>query len=123
MPVKRVCGGVEAAIALSERARRVALEVVVRHVANRVDTHDQPWPRWWRLCDDVRRSEQAGVAGNCAASRSRASSIALGSTTPHAGREADGDIYCLSWLIICPARPPGELFGGSDELGDAVLDC
>ena len=37
--------------------------------------------------------------------------------------EADGDIYRLSWLIICPARPPGELFGGSDELGEAVLDC
>ena len=36
--------------------------------------------------------------------------------------EADGDIYWLSWLIICPARRPGELFGGSDELGEAILD-
>ena len=34
--------------------------------------------------------------------------------------EADGDIYWLSWLIICPARRPGELFGGSGELGEAV---
>ena len=36
--------------------------------------------------------------------------------------EADGDIYWLSWLIICPARRPGELFGGSGELGEAVSD-
>ena len=36
--------------------------------------------------------------------------------------EADGDIYWLSWLIICPARRPGELFGGSGELGEAVPD-
>ena len=36
--------------------------------------------------------------------------------------EADGDIYWLSWLIICPARQPGELFGGSGELGEAVPD-
>ena len=36
--------------------------------------------------------------------------------------ESDGDIYWLSWLIICPARRPGELFGGSDELGEAISD-
>ena len=36
--------------------------------------------------------------------------------------EADGDIYWLSWLIICPARRSGELFGGSGELGEAVPD-
>ena len=36
--------------------------------------------------------------------------------------EADGDIYWLSWLIICPARQPGELFGDSGELGEAVPD-
>ena len=36
--------------------------------------------------------------------------------------EADGDIYWLSWLIICPARRPGELFGGSGKLGEAVPD-
>ena len=36
--------------------------------------------------------------------------------------ESDGDIYWLSWLIICPARRPGELFGGSGGLGEAVPD-
>ena len=36
--------------------------------------------------------------------------------------ESDGDIYWLSWLIICPARRPGELFGGSGGLGEAVSD-
>ena len=36
--------------------------------------------------------------------------------------EADGDIYWLSWLIICPARRSGELFGGSGGLGEAVPD-
>ena len=37
-------------------------------------------------------------------------------------KELDGDIYWLSWLIICPARRPGELFGGSGGLGEAVSD-
>ena len=36
--------------------------------------------------------------------------------------ESDGDIYWLSWLIICPARRSGELFGGSGGLGEAVPD-
>ena len=35
--------------------------------------------------------------------------------------EADGGL-CLSWLIICPARRLGELFGDPDELGEAVPD-
>ena len=36
--------------------------------------------------------------------------------------ELYGNVYRGSWLIICPARRPGELFGGSGELGEAVPD-
>ena len=36
--------------------------------------------------------------------------------------ELYGNAYRGSWLIICPARRPGELFGGSGELGEAVPD-
>ena len=36
--------------------------------------------------------------------------------------ELYGNVYCGSWLIICPARSPGELLGGSGELSEAVPD-
>ena len=74
---------------------------------------------------DVQRPAEAGPAGwgvlwgHCGPS----AAFARGSSNLWLQVwEADGDIYCLSWLIICPARRPGELFGGSDELGEAVSD-
>ena len=74
---------------------------------------------------DVRRPAEAGPAGwgvlwgHCGPSAAFARSP---SNLTEQVWEADGDIYWLSWLIICPARRPGELFGGSGELGEAVSD-
>ena len=74
---------------------------------------------------DVQRPAEAGPAGwgvlwgHCGPS----AAFARGSSNLWLQVwEADGDIYWLSWLIICPARRPGELFGGSGELGEAVSD-
>ena len=74
---------------------------------------------------DVQRPAEAGPAGwgvlwgHCGPSAAFARSS---SNLWQQVWEADGDIYWLSWLIICPARRPGELFGGSGELGEAVPD-
>ena len=74
---------------------------------------------------DVQRPAEAGPAGwgvlwgHCGPSAAFARSS---SNLWQQVWEADGDIYWLSWLIICPARQPGELFGGSGELGEAVPD-
>ena len=74
---------------------------------------------------DVQRPAEAGPAGwgvlwgHCGPS----AAFARGSSNlTEQLWEADGDIYWLSWLIICPARQPGELFGDSGELGEAVPD-
>ena len=71
----------------------------------------------------VQRPEEAGLAGwgvlwgHCGPN----AAFARGSSNLWLQVwESDGDIYWLSWLIICPARRPGELFGGSGELGEAV---
>ena len=73
---------------------------------------------------DVQRPAEAGPAGwgvlwgHCGPS----AAFARGSSNLWLQVwEADGDIYWLSWLIICPARRSGELFGGSGGLGEAVV--
>ena len=74
---------------------------------------------------DVQRPAEAGPAGwgvlwgHCGPSAAFARSP---SNLTEQVWEADGDIYWLSWLIICPARRSGELFGGSGGLGEAVPD-
>ena len=50
------------------------------------------------------------------------SRTARASTVSEQVWELYGNVYRGSWLIICPARSPGELLGGFGELSEAVPD-